>query len=192
MSTKWVQEIQEHCPGVKVVLCALKCDLREEQEKDDEDDQPLPPQRMIPYNEGLEVARKIGALRYLGMWSILSLRSVLTIARMFRYAKPGSKRGIHRSRQSRPPGQACEVERRQQVHHHVRHVPEVNRSASSPRQDTLISAILINDLHPRCPQFSSAMYIRCDAFSVPCGTHPSLCPCFSERVGFLHSCRAIW
>jgi Rho family, other len=52
-----------------VVLCALKCDLREELEKDDEDEaqQQAPPQRMIPYNEGLEVARKIGALRYLGM-----------------------------------------------------------------------------------------------------------------------------
>lgn len=67
VSTKWVQEIQEHCPGVKVVLCALKCDLREELEKDDEDETPQPTQaqRMIPYNEGLEVARKIGALRYL-------------------------------------------------------------------------------------------------------------------------------
>lgn len=67
MSTKWVAEISEHCPGVKIVLCALKCDLREELEKDDEDEHPQPPQRMIQYNEGLEVARKIGALRYLGM-----------------------------------------------------------------------------------------------------------------------------
>ncbi|RMZ84196.1 hypothetical protein DV738_g625, partial [Chaetothyriales sp. CBS 135597] len=66
VSTKWMQEIHEHCPGVKMVLCALKCDLREEQEKDDEDDEAQhPAHRMIHYNEGLEVARKIGALRYL-------------------------------------------------------------------------------------------------------------------------------
>ena len=63
VSSKWVAEITEHCQGVKVVLCALKCDLREEQEKDEEEERP--PQRMIQYNEGLEVARKIGALRYL-------------------------------------------------------------------------------------------------------------------------------
>ena len=60
-------EISEHCPGVKIVLCALKCDLREEQEKEDDAEEPEgSPQRMIPYNEGLEAARKIGALRYLG------------------------------------------------------------------------------------------------------------------------------
>ncbi|RMZ77338.1 hypothetical protein DV737_g4385, partial [Chaetothyriales sp. CBS 132003] len=45
VSTKWVQEIHEHCPGVKVAQ--------------------HPAYRMIHYNEGLEVARKIGALRYL-------------------------------------------------------------------------------------------------------------------------------
>ena len=51
------------------MLCALKCDLREEAEKDDEEPvQQLGPS-MIQYNEGLEVARRIGALRYLGMLS---------------------------------------------------------------------------------------------------------------------------
>ena len=69
MGTKWVAEISEHCPGVKVVLCALKCDLREEQEKDDDEPQQQQPgPAMIQYNEGLEVARKIGALRYLGLY----------------------------------------------------------------------------------------------------------------------------
>jgi Rho family, other len=65
VSSKWVAEITEHCQGVKVVLCALKCDLREEQEKDDEDEEPQ--RQIITYNEGLEVARRIGALRYLGL-----------------------------------------------------------------------------------------------------------------------------
>ncbi|EXJ71536.1 GTP-binding protein RHO3 [Cladophialophora psammophila CBS 110553] len=63
--TKWIAEINEHCPGVKIVLCALKCDLREEHEKDDDDENGVPPRPMIQYNEGLEVARRIGALRYL-------------------------------------------------------------------------------------------------------------------------------
>ncbi|KIX04875.1 uncharacterized protein Z518_05746 [Rhinocladiella mackenziei CBS 650.93] len=65
VSTKWIAEINEHCPGVKIVLCALKCDLREEHEKDDDDETGTPSRPMIQYNEGLEVARRIGALRYL-------------------------------------------------------------------------------------------------------------------------------
>lgn len=63
VSTKWLAEINEHCPDVKIVLCALKCDLREEHEKDDAEGPQL-----IQYNEGLEVAKQIGALRYLGTW----------------------------------------------------------------------------------------------------------------------------
>jgi len=64
VGTKWIAEINEHCPGVKIVLCALKCDLREEHEKEDGEPH-APPRPMIQYNEGLEVARQIGALRYL-------------------------------------------------------------------------------------------------------------------------------
>ncbi|KAL6242020.1 Rho GTPase [Rhinocladiella similis] len=64
VGTKWIAEINEHCPGVKIVLCALKCDLREEHEKE-EDEPNTPPRPMIQYNEGLEVARRVGALRYL-------------------------------------------------------------------------------------------------------------------------------
>lgn len=71
VGSKWVAEITEHCQGVKVVLVALKCDLREEHEKDDDghdDTTDTPPKQVIQYQEGLEVARKIGALRYLGTW----------------------------------------------------------------------------------------------------------------------------
>ena len=69
VGSKWVAEITEHCQGVKVVLVALKCDLREEHEKDDdnhEESTETPPKQVIQYQEGLDVARKIGALRYLG------------------------------------------------------------------------------------------------------------------------------
>lgn len=70
VGSKWVAEITEHCQGVKVVLVALKCDLREEHEKDDDghdESTDAQPKQVIQYQEGLEVARKIGALRYLGM-----------------------------------------------------------------------------------------------------------------------------
>jgi Rho family, other len=66
VGTKWTAEIAEHCPGVKIVLVALKCDLREEQEKDDDEIDGPQPRPIVTYQEGLAVARRIGALRYLG------------------------------------------------------------------------------------------------------------------------------
>ncbi|KAL8743380.1 MAG: hypothetical protein Q9190_004260 [Brigantiaea leucoxantha] len=70
VESKWVGEIAENCQGVKLVLVALKCDLRtnkdDEEEASDEDlSQPRKARDMIDYKEGLEVARKIQALRYL-------------------------------------------------------------------------------------------------------------------------------
>ena len=62
VESKWVAEIAENCPGVKLVLVALKCDLREyDQEEGAEAKGPL-----IDYKQGLAVAEKIRALRYLG------------------------------------------------------------------------------------------------------------------------------
>ena len=65
VESKWVGEIAENCPGVKLVLVALKCDLRE-QEKDDQEDGREPKRPMIDYKQGLAMAEKIKALRYLG------------------------------------------------------------------------------------------------------------------------------
>jgi Rho family, other len=65
VETKWVGEIAENCPGVKLVLVALKCDLRKREDADEDDPEPEKP--MINYDEGLKVAEKIKALRYLGM-----------------------------------------------------------------------------------------------------------------------------
>ncbi|KAK8104064.1 GTP-binding protein RHO3 [Apiospora kogelbergensis] len=74
VESKWVGEIQENCPGVKIVLVALKCDLRENNEDEDEDATAATgaaegAQRekrpMIDYNQGLDVARRIKAMRYL-------------------------------------------------------------------------------------------------------------------------------
>lgn len=72
VESKWVGEIQENCPGVKLVLVALKCDLRENTEEDDEaapaegtDGAQREKRPMIDYNQGLDVARRIKAMRYL-------------------------------------------------------------------------------------------------------------------------------
>lgn len=65
VQTKWVSEIVDHCEGVKLVLVALKCDLRS---NEDDAEQQAPQQsqkRLISYEEGLAVAKKVGALRYL-------------------------------------------------------------------------------------------------------------------------------
>jgi len=67
-----VGEIAENCQGVKLVLVALKCDLREKHaDEDDETEDQAQVQgkeakEFIDYKQGLEVARRIQALRYLG------------------------------------------------------------------------------------------------------------------------------
>ena len=66
VESKWVGEIAENCPGVKLVLVALKCDLREQGREEDEEEQQGGKKQMIDYKQGLAVAEKIKALRYLG------------------------------------------------------------------------------------------------------------------------------
>ncbi|EDO18271.1 hypothetical protein Kpol_1039p20 [Vanderwaltozyma polyspora DSM 70294] len=61
---KWVGEIADHCDDVKLVLVALKCDLRNE-EDEDIDGTNNNRKDLITYEEGLAMAKKIGALRYL-------------------------------------------------------------------------------------------------------------------------------
>ncbi|KAB8356696.1 hypothetical protein FH972_024272 [Carpinus fangiana] len=74
VEAKWVGEILENCPGVELVLVALKCDLRpsaggEDDEDDDTANGAAPGARgkraMLTYKQGLEVAKRIHALRYL-------------------------------------------------------------------------------------------------------------------------------
>lgn len=72
VESKWVGEIAENCPGVRLVLVALKCDLREQNKDEDEDGNAShePKRPMIDYKQGLAVAEKIKALRYLGEYPI--------------------------------------------------------------------------------------------------------------------------
>jgi Rho family protein len=75
VESKWVGEIADNCPGVKLVLVALKCDLRENSEEDEDGaaagngaagiSGPREKKPMINYDQGLEVARRINASRYL-------------------------------------------------------------------------------------------------------------------------------
>jgi Rho family, other len=81
VESKWVGEIADNCPGVKLVLVALKCDLRSSAADEDDDANvadaeggttqpgggaaPQEKKPMIGYDQGLEVARRINALRYL-------------------------------------------------------------------------------------------------------------------------------
>ena len=67
---------------MKLVLVALKCDLRE-QEKDDREDGREPKKPTIDYKQGLAVAEKVKALRYLGMlWHTCGQRVTQTFGRL--------------------------------------------------------------------------------------------------------------
>ncbi|GAN09302.1 GTP-binding protein rho3 [Mucor ambiguus] len=58
ISNRWIEELQEGCPHAKTMLVALKCDLRD-------DEVALKKVKPILYEEGLEVAKSIKAIRYL-------------------------------------------------------------------------------------------------------------------------------
>jgi Rho family, other len=73
IGSKWIEEIKTKLMDVKIVLVALKCDLREQENADDAeatpatgpDGRPIEKEPPISYDEGLEVARHIQAVRYL-------------------------------------------------------------------------------------------------------------------------------
>ncbi|KAL4884713.1 small GTPase superfamily [Aspergillus karnatakaensis] len=58
VASKWTEEISENCPGVKLVLTALKCDLRKDENSNDNPN-------VITYEQGLAKAKEIGAVKYL-------------------------------------------------------------------------------------------------------------------------------
>ncbi|KAK9894748.1 GTP-binding protein Rho3 [Cystobasidium minutum MCA 4210] len=63
VEAKWLEEIHEHCPGVKLCLVALKCDLREDAATRERLSRHG--EAPVQYEEGLAVARRIRASRYL-------------------------------------------------------------------------------------------------------------------------------
>ena len=62
VESKWVGEIAENCPDVKLVLVALKCDLRGSPGDDEANGQAdhEREKQVIEYQQGLEMARRIG------------------------------------------------------------------------------------------------------------------------------------
>ncbi|KAA1113208.1 Rho GTPase [Puccinia graminis f. sp. tritici] len=60
---KWLDQIIERCPGVKICMAALKCDLRDDPET--RAHLAKQNQRPVDYEEGLATARRIRASRYL-------------------------------------------------------------------------------------------------------------------------------
>ncbi|ORY69273.1 P-loop containing nucleoside triphosphate hydrolase protein [Leucosporidium creatinivorum] len=63
VESKWVDELMEHLPGVKICLVALKCDLREDLRTREKLERTG--HGPVEYDEGLNVARRIRASRYL-------------------------------------------------------------------------------------------------------------------------------
>ncbi|KAI8985810.1 ras family-domain-containing protein [Pilobolus umbonatus] len=59
---RWVEELQKGCPQAVTILVALKCDLRDDEAALKKSGKTTKP---ILYEEGLEVAKKIHAIRYL-------------------------------------------------------------------------------------------------------------------------------
>lgn len=55
---KWYPEISHHCPGVPIILVGNKMDLRDELED-------LHPSQVITYTQGLAMAKKIEAIKYI-------------------------------------------------------------------------------------------------------------------------------
>lgn len=69
-------EIHENCPGVKLVLTALKCDLRKDEEQNENPE-------AVTFEEGLAKAKEVGAVKYLGLFLIFCReKSILTGYRM--------------------------------------------------------------------------------------------------------------
>ncbi|KAJ6024984.1 Small GTPase superfamily Ras type [Penicillium herquei] len=58
VGSKWIAEISENCPNVRLVLTALKCDLRKDDEMNDNPN-------AITFDQGLAKAKEIGAVKYL-------------------------------------------------------------------------------------------------------------------------------
>lgn len=61
--SKWLDEIVEHCPGVKICLVALKCDLRDDPRT--QNNLANYGLRPVDYEQGLAAARRLRASRYL-------------------------------------------------------------------------------------------------------------------------------
>ncbi|KAI9255501.1 small GTPase superfamily [Sporodiniella umbellata] len=54
---KWVPEVRRYCAGLPMILAACKVDLRQEEN-------PKQSEPLVTYQQGMDVARQVGAYRY--------------------------------------------------------------------------------------------------------------------------------
>ncbi|ORE03101.1 hypothetical protein BCV72DRAFT_37625 [Rhizopus microsporus var. microsporus] len=62
ITEKWVPEVKRYCPGLPIILVACKTDLRQDQTTIEELSKQS--QQVITYQQGVVVARQIGAYKY--------------------------------------------------------------------------------------------------------------------------------
>jgi hypothetical protein len=124
------------------VLVALKCDLREAQ--DDEDDDPHEPKApMVEYKQGLEAAKNIKALRYLGALPTRRRRPLLTADRVLGDEESRRQGGLYRGNTRRARGQ----ERLGQALHLLHHVDLTPAARLSACSVWVASASVWSDTH---------------------------------------------
>ncbi|XP_016423856.1 ras-related C3 botulinum toxin substrate 1-like [Sinocyclocheilus rhinocerous] len=63
VSEKWYPEVRHHCPDARIILVGTKLDLRDD--KDTIEKLKKKKQTPITYHQGLAVAERIGAVKYL-------------------------------------------------------------------------------------------------------------------------------
>eukprot|EP01084_Bolivina_argentea_P285492 489596_1 len=84
IESKWIPEIQHHCPGTPFILTGLKTDLR------DNDDVIAKVGQVLTPNDGQELAKKIGATAYVECSSLTQngLKNVFDVAMRAALSKP--------------------------------------------------------------------------------------------------------
>lgn len=61
--SKWIPEIQHHCPGTSFILVGTKLDMRDDQTVIDE--LAAKGQHPITYQQGVQMAKEVGAAKYI-------------------------------------------------------------------------------------------------------------------------------
>lgn len=61
--SKWIPEIQHHCPGIPFVLVGTKLDMRDDPQAID--DLSNKGQQPITYQQGVQMAKEVGAIKYI-------------------------------------------------------------------------------------------------------------------------------
>jgi Ras-related C3 botulinum toxin substrate 1 len=61
--SKWIPEIQHHCPGIPFILVGTKLDMRDDPQAIEE--LATKGQQPITYQQGVQMAKEVGAIKYI-------------------------------------------------------------------------------------------------------------------------------